>query len=172
MDDKVYTPEVVDQQPFPTEGTGLPTSLGSPSAGSGTDTPKVIDSQVFPVRKVAVDLISSVLNTRSRKILQSFDLEQAGGFQIGNFEEGVTGDLRITPEGLVARDLNGVITFAIGSDGNATFQGTVQAGTIISGEVVVGDNRLVLDVDENGHGTIVVFDTDGLARVVIGYGDF
>ncbi len=167
MDDKVYEPEIIQDAPFP--GQEVPVSQSnSASNPAGTYSPTTTKAKGFPIKRTAVELLSEVLNTRSRKILQSFDLAQSGGFQIGNFQEGISGDLRITPNGIVGRDIAGLVVFEIDTDGNATFKGQIQSGSVVTGRVVVGNNRVIIDVDESGEGRIVVNDGSN-DRVLIGF---
>ncbi len=42
-------------------------------------------------KRLAQELLSRALNTRSKRILQEFKLEDSGGFKIGDFKKGVTG---------------------------------------------------------------------------------
>lgn len=135
MDEKVYTPEVVQETPFP--GEVIIQDSQSQSSLNGTYSPVKTNSKPIPRKKVAVELLSSALNTRSKKILEQFDLQDSGGFRVGKFEEGISGDLRITPNGLTARDLAGIITFAIdGLTGDAIFKGTIQSGSVITGSII------------------------------------
>jgi hypothetical protein len=164
MDDKVYTPEIVQENPFP--GEVVQSSATSVQSGS-TITPTTTKEKVFPKKRTAVELLSTALNTRSKKILQEFELVQSGGIQVGNFQEGLSGDLRITPNGLTARDIAGITTFAIdGTDGSAVFKGTVQAGSLVSGEVIVGNNTWVIDGDPDN--PRIVLYNGGIPEIVIG----
>lgn len=132
--EKVYTPEVVQDTPFPEQGIQLDT-LSQPSAG-GNFSPTVSKDKSFPRKRVAREVISTILNTKSKKILGNFKLEQSGGFQIGDYKSGVTGDLRLTPDGQVARNKAGIITFAIDADtGDITLLGTLQAGSVIATDI-------------------------------------
>lgn len=165
-DDKVYEPEVIVENPFPGQDLPfIPVQSGSPV---GTYAPATSKEKSFPRKRTAVELLSEALNTRSRKVLQSFDLAQSGGFQIGNFQEGISGDLRITPNGIVGRDQAGLVVFEIDTDGNATFRGQIQSGSVVTGRVVVGNNRVIIEVDDNGEGTIIVNDGTN-DRVLIGF---
>ncbi len=171
MDDKVYTNEVVEDNPFP----GLTqTAVGTSSSGEGKDTvtSTVSKEKLFPIKRTAVELLSVALNTRSKKILQAFEFTQSGAIQIGNFEEGLTGDIQLSPNGIVARDLVGITTFALdGTTGDAVFKGRIVSGSLVTGEVIVGNNRVIIDVDDNGEPTIIV--NDGTYdRVLIGFGQF
>lgn len=158
--DKVYTYDTIEETPFPNEVV-VPVTASEPSAG-GNYSPATTKPQSFPTRKIAYELLSSALNTRSRKVLQNFELQQSGGFQIGNYQEGISGDLRLTPNGLTGRDIAGLTTFAIDAlTGDAIFKGTLEAGTLIG-----GDGQVVIDSD--GGGRIIV--NDGVTdRILIGY---
>ena|SRR3990167_7093182 len=162
-DEKVYTPEVVEENPFP--GGVDPIFLGQ-SSPKDTFAPTVSKDTKIRTKRTAVELLSTSLNTRSRKVLQEFELQQSGGFQIGNYQEGLSGDLRITPNGLTARDQAGTTTFAIdGTDGSAVFKGEVKSGSLVSGQVIVGNNRVIIDGESQ---TIIVNDGSN-DRVLIGY---
>lgn len=172
MDDKVYSPEIIIESPFP--GEPEPVALPGQTNPAGTFTATTNKEKTFPKKRTAVELLSTALNTRSRKILEKFDLEQRGAIQIGNFQEGLTGDLRLTPNGITARNIAGLTTFAIdGADGSATFQGTVRASEFISDSLITGlidvgegaGNSYVRLDGENNH--IVVHDGTN-PRIVIG----
>ena len=162
----VYEPEVVQANPFPNE---VVSPITTSSQGTGdTITPTVAKDSKFPVKRSAVELLSTALNTRSRKILEKFDLEQRGGIQIGDFQEGLTGDVRITPNGLTGRNIAGLVTFALDTDGNLTLVGELRAGSTITGQVIVGNNGVIIDVDDDGNPSIIV--NDGTHdRIIIGY---
>ena len=163
MDDKVYEPEVIAENPFPGEDT--PPSFNQ-SLPAGTFAPTTEKQKDFPRKKVAVELLSTALNTRSKKILQSFEFTPSGAIQIGELLAGITGDIRISPNGIVARDSAGITTIAIdGTTGDVTIKGTLQSGSVISGLVAVGDNSIVLDGESR---TIVVNDGTN-DRILIGY---
>jgi hypothetical protein len=142
--DKNYEPEVIQENPFP--GEAVQPILSSPQAvGVGNYSPNTTKEKTFPQKKTAVELLSTALNTRSRKILQEFELQQSGGIQVGNFQEGLTGDLRLTPNGITARDIAGLTTFAIdGTTGDAIFAGELRTGALITGSVEVIDGNISL----------------------------
>ena len=164
MADKVFYPELVEENPFP--GGDVPVLLPATQSPTGTYTPTTTKPKSFPTRKIATELIGQAINTRSKKILQEFEFAQHGAIQVGTYENGVSGDLRLTPNGLTARDLAGITTFAIdGTTGGAVFKGEVQAGAFISGLVVVGDNSVVIDGDTK---RMVFYDDAGIPVIVIG----
>lgn len=132
MDEKVYTPEVIVENPFPGEPTLIDSS--SKPSSDGNYSPTVTRPKPFKRKVLANELLSTALNTRSRKILGEFSFAASGALQLGDFREGISGDLRLTPNGITARDLAGLTTFALdGTDGSAVFKGHVQAGSFVSG---------------------------------------
>ena len=167
-DEKVYKPEVISDQPFPASEES--SNYVSQAAAGGVYSPNEIKDNPLPRRKIAHELLASALNTKSRKILAEFEFTQMGAIQIGNYQAGVSGDIRISPDGIVGRNAAGLTTFALDGDtGNAVFRGIVQAGSFISGSIItgvvwVGDNTIKID-GENGQ--IIVNDGTN-DRVLIG----
>lgn len=166
VEEKVYTPIIIEDNPLPnTEGEV--TFADTQSTANDTYTPKTTKEQPFPTRKVAYEVLGQALNTRSKKILAEFEFTQQGAIQIGKYENGVSGDLRISPNGIVARDEAGNTTFALdGTTGNAVFKGEIQSGALITGLVSVGNNRVVIDGES---GRIVIYDDTDIPRILIGY---
>lgn len=155
MDEKVYEPEIIQESPFP--GQLEPVFSSTQDGSKGSYTPTTTKEKRMPVKRIAVELLSSALNTRSRKILQEFKLEQSGGIQIGNFQEGISGDTRITPDGIVMRNKSGVTTLAQDGDtGDAIFAGQLRSGSLVTGDVLITD------------GNFQMLDDDGVLRVFIG----
>jgi len=133
-EEKVYTAEVIADQPLPTTDVSVPLTSSQASA-SGTYGPTVIQTQPIPRKKIALEVIGAALNSKTRKILAAFEFALMGALQIGKYENGVSGDVRISPNGITARDLTGLPTFALdGETGDATFKGTVRAGSFITGQ--------------------------------------
>lgn len=163
-EDKVYTSEVVADAPFP--GQDVPVAVGQAQPPNGTFNPVATKEKTFPKKRTAVELISTALNTRSKKILKEFEFADSGAIQVGKYENGVSGDLRITPDGLTARNQSGLTTFAIDGDtGDAVFKGEVQAGAFISGLITVGDNSVVID---GATKRMIFYDDNGVPVIVIG----
>lgn len=137
-EEKVYTPATIQDNPFPGETETTPSS--STSSTSQTYTPKTINDNSVPKPIIAQETIGQALNTKSKKILGEFTLSESGAISIGKYTNGISGDIRVTPNGIVARDLSGNTTFALdGDNGSATFKGTVQANDF----VVADENGLV-----------------------------
>jgi len=167
MDDlKIYRPEEMDDIPFPQEGDAqFGSTIGS--EGGGTYSPQKTQDIPFPDPRIAHEVLSRSINTKSKKILQEFQFTVQGAIQIGEYQPGVSGDIRISPAGIVARNSLGNETIAIdGENGDAVFAGRIQTGAIISGRVIVGDNTVVID-GENGIPRILLYN-DGIPQILIG----
>lgn len=150
----------MQETPFPGEPIVLPTQE-SRSTGE-THTPRTTKERNFPTRKIAHELLASALNTRSKKILQEFKLEQSGGLQIGDFKQGISGDMRLTPNGQTARNKSGITTFAIDGDtGDAVFAGEIRAGSTIVADTIVNEKA------SSGNGRTVYYN-NGIPAIVIG----
>jgi hypothetical protein len=168
MEEKVYTAEIIEETPFPGQEPIVVTESSAESGGTYNAT--TTNDKKPPVKRIAVELLSTALNTRSRKILQEFELEQSGGFKVGDYREGVTGDLRITPNGLTARDVAGITTFAIdGTTGDAIFKGVVQSGSLVSGTLFLGSEGGNVYID--GENQRIIINDGQTDRVLIGYGE-
>lgn len=147
MDDKVFTQEVIQDNPWPGEAPLV--AQGTPTSLAGTFSPTTTNAKAFPRKRVAVELLSTALNTRSRKILQEFQLQQSGGLQIGNFQEGLSGDVRLTPNGITGRNVAGLTTFGLDTDGNLILIGEMRSGSVISGNVIIEEGgQLQIGTDE------------------------
>lgn len=162
--EKIYYPETIEDTPFPLQEGAVSFDIDQKTSNDKYGA-KEVKSRDFPTRRVAYELLGSALNTRSRKILAEFEFTQTGAIQIGDYKNGESGDLRISPNGITARDSSGLTTFAIDGDtGNAVFKGEIQAGAFISGLVVVGDNNLIMD----GEAIRFIVNDDYNDRVLIG----
>lgn len=163
-EDKIYLPDTIDDSPLPNQYESANYTVSQDTGNEMFSQVKIPENKP-PTKKIAYELISSALNTKSKKILAEFQFTESGAIQIGKYENGVSGDLRLTPNGITARDLSGVTTFAIdATTGNAVFKGTIQAESFVGGAVYVGDNSIILDGTNR---RIVVNDGD-YDRVVIG----
>lgn len=129
---KVYEPVEVQPVPFPQQdANAVPVISSGGGVGKGAYQPPVSTPQIFPYRRVAHELLSEVLSTRSRKVRGQFDLVDSGGFRIGTYEPGVSGEMVLTPAGQAAKNKAGQITFAIDAEtGDVVFLGEIRGGTI------------------------------------------
>ena len=163
-DEKIYYPETIGDIPFPQEGVqpGGPTQ----SSSSGVQSPEKITDQNFPQKRVAVELLSVTLNTKTKKILAEYKFSPSGAIQIGELIAGISGDLRISPDGIVARNSDGDVTFALdGTDGSATFAGEIKSGSVVTGIVTVGDGNIQIDGQTR---RILFYDANGIPNIIIG----
>jgi hypothetical protein len=142
--DRVFYPETILSTPIPE--TIAEETVASGVSSSATVSAPVSVAVKFPPRQTAKELLSSALNTRSKKILADFSFGVLGAISIGEYSFGVSGDVRITPNGITARNVNGDTTFSLdGTSGDAVFAGTIQAGSVIAGIVEVTGAFIVND---------------------------
>lgn len=165
-DEKEYLPDTISENPLP-GGTGVASYTVSQNISSnGPSGQSTIQEQAVPTRRIATDLISSNLNTTTRKILGEFSFTPSGAIQIGDYKLGISGDIRISPDGIVTRNKQGDVTIGIdGATGNAVFAGEIQAGTLISGAVAVGDGNILID---GATRRMLFYDNNGIPQIVIG----
>lgn len=144
--DKTYYPEVIASSPLPGAETpeSVSTEQGSTKVNSYPD--RLPANVQFPVKPVAVEVLSSNFNTKTKKILGNFSFGVLGAISIGEYVNGISGEVKISPNGIIAKNLNGDTTFALDAvSGDAAFKGTIQAGSFISGAVEVGGGNVQID---------------------------
>lgn len=138
---KVYTPTTIEETPLPTE-QGVE-SNGTPGGGgvaAQTYAPTTTRPKGIPKKIIAYESIGSALNTKSRKILGEFELVDQGAMRIGKYQNGVSGEIVLTPAGITAKNQAGNTTLGIDVDtGGAVFQGEIRAADFI----VADDKGLV-----------------------------
>lgn len=130
IDNEVLYPQVIDAPLLPTFLGELISSSDDSSSNEKGDvaTPKTTATKKLPVNYVAPQTISESINTKTKQILGQYTFGQVGAIAIGAYEFGISGDIRISPDGITARNVNGETTFSIDSaTGDAIFKGTVQA---------------------------------------------
>lgn len=131
MDDSI-TPKTITDQSIPLIDGGMSTQTGSTTnpvtSGSDNATPDIAPDPVIPQAVVAVDTISNSINTETKEILGPYTFEQLGAIKIGTFKQAVSGEIKISPDGIVATNKENSESFRLdGETGDATFKGTVQA---------------------------------------------
>jgi hypothetical protein len=168
---KEYTPTVIEAYPFPSVADGDQSesyATGSATGGKNNYAPEETPSRTFPTQTIANTVISDSFNTQSRRILDSFEFAKNGAIQIGEYEEGVSGDIRISPSGLIARNSDGDVTVTIdGTTGDATFKGTITAGSLIAGRTDIGTVGGNVFIDGENNRIIISDGTND--RILIGY---
>ena len=186
-EEKVYEPEVITENPFPNEDA---ITQVVPTSPSGVYSPNTTKIKALPKKKVALELLSTALNTRTKKIIKEFEFTPSGALQIGKFESGISGDIRLSPSGIVARDSAGINTLAIdGETGDAVFRGEVRAADFtVSDEkglislnnfdsgyvdnanvltITPGGAYVEIDVTGGGSALVVEFDLERQSNVFI-----
>ena len=138
-----YEPETIKDTPYPGIGNGgTPNSSGLSESEQYGVQPATIEDVSIPKPVIADALVAPSFDTEQLMILGSYHFGQVGAIQIGLYQAGISGDIKISPNGIVGRNSSGVTTFAIdGTTGNATFAGTIAAGVVVaSNALVVGTN--------------------------------
>ena len=158
---QILHPDEISETPFPNQEETSGVSQPSTTSGGVISTTKIKDNP-FPRKVIAHETIASSLNTKTKKILGQYEFAQQGAIQVGKYENGVSGDMRLSPDGITARNNAGTTTFAIDGDtGDATFKGNVQAGAFFVGSTVA------VEESSSGNGRIVLYN-DGLPSILIG----
>jgi len=151
--DKVYTPEVIQDQPFPFPVPGMPNPFQMTQQinnQQGLYAPAQIQTQPFPSNTTADQLISNQLNSRTKKIMGSFQFTPSGAIKIGDFRKGQAGEIDLSPVGILAKNIQGNTTFFLDGDtGDATFAGELGAGSLVTGKILVGKDGSTV-IDEQG----------------------
>lgn len=165
--DKVYTPATIPDQPFPTIDSQQSMATNqSVNQVQQTYSPVETQDQVFPAARIADDLISNDFSTKTLRILNPFQFTPSGAIKIGDFKQGVNGEIDISPAGIVALDVNGDTTVAVdGETGNLTLKGTLRGQSLIAGTVNVGNGNIQIDGPNR---RILFFDQNGIPSIVIG----
>lgn len=147
---KLFKPKEIKDQPIPQVSDGGP--IPKSTTHKSVYIPKHIPVQPVPTSIPVRHIVGPNLDTLNRNILAQFTFGRSGAIQIGNYKSGVTGDLRLSPNGITARDSSGSTTFSIdATTGDAYFKGTVAAGSIVTGYIQVGGAAS----DVNDHGTTI-----------------
>ena len=135
MTDKVYYPETIINSSFP----GVEEVESDESKVVGVFVQEVTGGTEFPASNVVNELISRTLDTKRKKILGEYTFNETGAIKIGNYVSGSTGQILISPDGIVALNASNKTTFSLDGDtGDATFLGTVAAGSVVTGYIAVG----------------------------------
>lgn len=157
MADTVLKPVVIEEVAFPTIAQpSVVTSDGSNGSDGKVLKPFETVERSFPTQTIANTVIADSLNTQSRRILSDFSFGEYGSLAVGKYDEGVSGDIKISPAGIVARNKTGATTFTIdATTGDATFKGTLAANTIIASSRVYITERGII-VNDGTYDRIII----------------
>ena len=109
----------------------------------GVFSPNSSPSNSIPTPTLASEVVGISLNTQARQILGGYTFGQVGALAVGKYINGVSGDIRISPSGIVGRNSGGTNTFTIdGVTGDATFLGTVTATAGLIGGFTIASGYL------------------------------
>ena len=145
---KVYTPTIIPETPFPQQDSPPIVAVQEATTqkqDGATYSSAPVASQPFPKKPIAKELLSSALNTRSKKIIKQWEFTPSGAIQIGKFDPGVSGDIRISPDGMVARNITGDNTIVVdGETGDVTISGTMRASRFENDNFTVDEEGNVI----------------------------
>lgn len=142
----IYYPETIDSMPLPGIEYEQTTESKSSTTGGVNYAERVPVNVSFPIKPVAVETIGQSFNTKTKKILGEFTFGILGAISVGQYEYGVSGEVKISPNGIIAKNINGDTTFALDAvSGDATFAGTILAGSVVAGNVTVTGAFIVSD---------------------------
>lgn len=168
MADTIIKPIVIDEVAFPTISDG---QVIQPVVGGSTaETLQPVETapRTFPSMQIASAVIADSIDTQSRRILADYSFGEYGSIRIGKYENGVSGEISLTPNGIVAKNKNGETTLTIdGSTGDATFKGTIAANSLIAGRTDIGTTGGNVYIDGNNNRIIISDGTND--RILIGY---
>jgi len=164
-DEKVFYPEEIQEQPFPFSGQNFNYSSGSQSSQI-LKPEEIKDTGMPPIR----DIITKSLNTSSQKIMKEYQFTDSGAIRIGKYQNSVSGEILISPDGIIAKNSSGVNTFSIDGDtGNATFSGQLTSASIVTGTVDVGSGAGGSYVRLDGANNRIIINDGSRDIILIGY---
>ena len=139
--------------PFRVTMEGALTASSLTITGASIDGTSTIGGRVANTLASAIDasghFADSEISTASSAILGSFTFGVSGALQIGTYQNGATGDIKISPTGILGRDKLGNTTFSInGETGVAALNG-----------LVVGTNVGIGTAEDSAGVTTIVGDT-------------
>src|SRR6266496_673277 len=147
------TPEEIVDQPIILLDGSIIDSSGQASSPL-TQSPTTELDKKFPPRIVAHATISESLDTETKRIKGEFQFESLGAFTVQSTIHPLA-SITYSGDGIIGIDANGNTTFSIdGETGDATFLGTLQAGTLIG-----GDNTVIIGIGGAGGGRIVLYNS-------------
>jgi len=109
--------------------------------GGVIDETSTIGGRIASTLASAIDasghFADSAISTATSTIITPFTFGVSGALQIGTYVNGVSGDIRISPSGILGRDINGATTFSInGTTGIAVLNGLVVGTNVGQGTAV------------------------------------
>lgn len=182
--------------PFRVDMLGAVTASSITITGGALDGTTTIGGRLCSTVAEVIDanghFIDDRFDTDSKTILSDFTFGTSGALQIGTYSDGVSGDIRISPNGILGRNKSGDTTFSLnGTTGDATFGGTLVAasgtfGTVtagilsgveISGSTITGGTIQTASTGQrveiaSSNNTITFYNSSGSSVVQLGGGDY
>jgi len=150
--------------PFKVNFDGKLTCAGAVIDGTSTiggRTASTLAGAIDASGDLITDIINDRFDTSAKTILDNFTFGASGAIQIGAYEAGVSGDIKISPNGILGRNKDNNTTFSIdATTGNATFAGDlvaasgtlgeITAGTFTGITLAIGSGNSIFKADSNG----------------------
>ena len=164
-EEKTLKPKVIEEIAFP----GLAQTSTSTGSNDTKETlsPSETPSLGLPTLNIATGLKSTSFDTETRMILGSFNFAQYGAIQIGRYVSGVSGDIKISPNGIIGRNSAGATTFSLnGLTGVLAISGYIQVGgagadvnagstTIAPGKILISGSTTLANWASGGDATLI-----------------
>lgn len=151
------SPETIPFLPLPNANV-YPLPQEASNTNKTMNTPATVPAIKLPKRLIATETVSSNFDTYSKRIIGEFKFSPLGAITLGEYINGVQGDLKLSAGGLQARNINGDIALLFDVlTGNAYFKGTIQAGSVISEGQIDGGSINInsrFQVNEEGDVTL------------------
>ena len=124
-------PNTISDSPIPLLDGSILNSFGqtsNPSTGNDEDLQKIYADRGLQDLSIAQDVQSQSFDSETKRIKGAYEFESLGSLKIGQFQQGVSGEINISSDGIIATNSDGDETINLdGTDGDATFFGTVNA---------------------------------------------
>jgi len=139
--------------PFRVTMEGALTASSLTITGASIDGTSTIGGRIASTLATAIDVsghfADAAISTATSTILGSFTFGVSGALQIGTYENGVTGDVKISPTGILGRDKLGDTTFSLNGE----------TGVAVLNGLVVGTNVGIGTAEDSAGVTTIVGDT-------------
>ena len=139
--------------PFRVSLEGAVTATSITLTGASIDGTSTIGGRTASVLASAIDasghFADDAIDTASSTILDPFTFGASGAIQIGTYVNGVTGDLKLSPSGILARNSAGATTFSINGE----------TGVAVLNGLIVGTNVGIGTAQNSAGVTTIIGDT-------------
>jgi hypothetical protein len=145
---KILQPPVIEVRPLTAQRQMFVSQDKTETKAGVSQTPDT-GYRSLPPPQHAHEVVSNRLDTAAGKVKGLLEFTKYGALKIGKYEEGETGEIVITGDGITAININNKTTFNLdGRNGDATFAGELAAGGIITGKIDMGKDGYIIGGDQ------------------------